>query len=110
MHTHAGQVALRVSGHTAAMHTYMHTHAGQVALRVSGHTAAIALGYTAPVKEGDVVVVTACCGATGSFAVQLAKAAGALHTRAYVHTSMRTYVHICMHAVQVAPRRRVRRN
>ena len=49
----------------------------QVAMRVSGHTAAIALGYTSPVKPGDVVVVTACCGATGSFAVQIAKAVGA---------------------------------
>ena len=51
--------------------------AQQTALRVSGHTAAVALGHTAPVRAGDVVVVTACCGATGSFAVQIAKAAGA---------------------------------
>ena len=51
--------------------------AEQTALRVSGHTAAVALGYTSPVRAGDVVVVTACCGATGSFAAQLAKAAGA---------------------------------
>jgi NADPH:quinone reductase-like Zn-dependent oxidoreductase len=50
----------------------------QVALRVSGHTAAVALGYTRPILAGDVVVVTACCGATGSFAVQIAKAAGAI--------------------------------
>ena len=52
--------------------------AEQSALRVSGHTAAIALGHTSPVREGDVVVVTACCGATGSFAAQMAKAAGAI--------------------------------
>lgn len=51
--------------------------AEQVALRVSGHTAAIALGYTSPVRSGEVCVVTACCGATGSFAAQIAKAAGA---------------------------------
>jgi len=51
--------------------------AEQTAARVSGLTAAVALGHTAPVTSGDVVVVTACCGATGSFAVQLAKAAGA---------------------------------
>jgi len=48
-----------------------------VALRVSGLTAAVALRHTAPVKAGDVVLVTAACGATGSFAVQVAKWAGA---------------------------------
>ena len=51
--------------------------AREVAVRISGLTAAVALGHTAPVKKGDVVVVTACCGATGSFAAQVAKRAGA---------------------------------
>ena len=51
--------------------------AEHVALRISGLTAAVALGHTAPVSPSDVVVVTACCGATGSFAVQIAKRAGA---------------------------------
>ncbi|KAL3914641.1 MAG: hypothetical protein SGPRY_007557 [Prymnesium sp.] len=51
--------------------------AEQAALRISGLTAAVALGHTAAVGAGDVVVVTACCGATGSFATQIAKAAGA---------------------------------
>lgn len=51
--------------------------AEQTALRISGLTAAVSLRRTAPVRKGDVVVVTACCGATGSFAVQVAKAAGA---------------------------------
>ena len=48
-----------------------------VALRISGLTAAVALGRTRAVQQGDVVVVTACCGATGSFAVQEAVARGA---------------------------------
>ena len=48
-----------------------------VALRISGLTAAVALGRTREVQEGDVVVVTAACGATGSFAVQEAAARGA---------------------------------
>jgi len=48
-----------------------------VALRISGLTAATALGRTATISKGDVVVVTACCGATGSFAVQEAVARGA---------------------------------
>lgn len=48
-----------------------------VALRISGLTAATALGRTATINKGDVVVVTACCGATGSFAVQEAVARGA---------------------------------
>jgi len=47
------------------------------ALRVSGLTALVALERTAGVKAGDTVLVTAACGATGSFAVQLAKLAGA---------------------------------
>ena len=42
-----------------------------VALRISGLTAAVALGRTREVQSSDVVVVTACCGATGSFAVQV---------------------------------------
>jgi NADPH:quinone reductase-like Zn-dependent oxidoreductase len=48
-----------------------------VALRISGLTAATALGRTASIGKGDVVLVTACCGATGSFAVQEAVARGA---------------------------------
>ena len=48
-----------------------------VALRISGLTAATALGRTASIGKGDVVLVTACCGATGSFAVQEALARGA---------------------------------
>lgn len=51
--------------------------ASQTAVRISGLTAAVALGHTAPVGPGDVVVVTACCGATGAFGAQLAKRAGA---------------------------------
>lgn len=47
------------------------------ALRISGLTALVALERTAGVKAGDVVLVTAACGATGSFAVQVAKLAGA---------------------------------
>ena len=46
-------------------------------MRISGLTAATALGRTATINKGDVVVVTACCGATGSFAVQEAVARGA---------------------------------
>jgi len=47
------------------------------ALRISGLTALVALERTRPVRAGDVVVVTACCGGTGHFAVQVAKNAGA---------------------------------
>lgn len=47
------------------------------ALRISALTALVALERTCPAKRGDVVLVTACCGGTGHFAVQIAKAAGA---------------------------------
>jgi len=47
------------------------------ALRISGLTALVALERTAKIMAGDTVLVTAACGATGSFAVQLAKLAGA---------------------------------
>jgi len=46
------------------------------ALRISALTALVALERTCPVQSGDVVLVTACCGGTGHFAVQIAKAAG----------------------------------
>ena len=48
------------------------------ALRISALTALVALQRTCPVQAGDVVLVTACCGGTGHFAVQIAKAAGAI--------------------------------
>ena len=47
------------------------------ALRISGLTALVSLERTCPVQKGDVVLVTACCGGTGHFAVQIAKNAGA---------------------------------
>lgn len=47
------------------------------ALRISGLTALVALESTAGIKAGDTVLVTACCGGTGHFAVQIAKNAGA---------------------------------
>ena len=47
------------------------------ALRVSALTALVALTRTCPVQKGDVVLVTACCGGTGHFGVQIAKNAGA---------------------------------
>ncbi len=48
-----------------------------VAATISGTTAAAALYATARVQPGDVVLVTAAAGATGSFAVQIAAQAGA---------------------------------
>ena len=47
-----------------------------VALTISGTVANAALKYVAGMQSEDVVLVTAAGGATGSFAVQLAKAAG----------------------------------
>jgi len=47
------------------------------ALRISGLTALVSLERTCPVQKGDVVLVTACCGGTGHFAIQIAKNAGA---------------------------------
>ncbi|GAB1421855.1 NADPH:quinone oxidoreductase family protein [Anaerolineales bacterium] len=47
-----------------------------VGLMVSGLTAIIALEEIARIKKGETVLVTAAAGGTGSFAVQLAKAAG----------------------------------
>jgi len=46
-------------------------------LPVSGLTASIALEKVGEVKKGDTVLVTAAAGATGSFAVQIAKQMGA---------------------------------
>jgi NADPH:quinone reductase-like Zn-dependent oxidoreductase len=47
-----------------------------VALTISGTVANAALKYVGNMKTGDTVLVTAAAGATGSFAVQLAQAAG----------------------------------
>jgi NADPH:quinone reductase-like Zn-dependent oxidoreductase len=47
-----------------------------VALTISGTVANAALKYVGKMKSGDTVLVTAAAGATGSFAVQLAQAAG----------------------------------
>lgn len=47
-----------------------------LALPVSGLTASIALEEVGQIKAGETVLVTAAAGATGSFAVQLAKSAG----------------------------------
>lgn len=47
------------------------------ALRISGHVAYSALTYNANIRPGDAVLVTAGAGATGSFAVQVAKRRGA---------------------------------
>jgi NADPH-dependent curcumin reductase CurA len=46
------------------------------ALRISGHVAYSALTYKVELNRGDVVLVTAGAGATGSFAVQVAKRRG----------------------------------
>jgi NADPH:quinone reductase-like Zn-dependent oxidoreductase len=48
-----------------------------VACVISGSTAAVALTCTARVQSGEVVLVTAAAGATGSFAVQVAARCGA---------------------------------
>ncbi|EQC42664.1 hypothetical protein SDRG_00392 [Saprolegnia diclina VS20] len=45
-------------------------------LNVCGLTASIALDVTGEMRQGEVVLVTAAAGATGQFAVQLAKLAG----------------------------------
>jgi len=47
-----------------------------VALTISGTVANAALKYVGKMQSGDTVLVTAAAGATGSFAVQLAQAAG----------------------------------
>jgi NADPH:quinone reductase-like Zn-dependent oxidoreductase len=47
-----------------------------VALTISGTVANAALKYAGKMQSGDTVLVTAAAGATGSFAVQLAQAAG----------------------------------
>lgn len=47
-----------------------------VAIRISGNVAHAALKYVAEIRPGDVVLVTAAAGATGSFAVQYAKHVG----------------------------------
>ncbi len=49
---------------------------GFAALRISGHVAYSALTYNASIQPDDVVLVTAGAGATGSFAVQVAKRRG----------------------------------
>ena len=46
---------------------------GYAALRISGHVAHASLCYVANIQPGNVVLVTAAAGATGSFAVQYAK-------------------------------------
>ena len=51
--------------------------AGYAALRISGHVAYAALTYNASIQPDDIVLVTAGAGATGSFAVQVAKRRGA---------------------------------
>jgi len=48
------------------------------ALRISALTALVALQRTCPVTSDDTVLITACCGGTGHFAVQVAKAAGSI--------------------------------
>ena len=50
--------------------------AAAVALLTSGLTASVALEQAAQLRPGQVVLVTAAAGGTGSFAVQLAKLAG----------------------------------
>lgn len=47
-----------------------------VSIRISGNVAHASLKYVAGIQEGDVVLVTAAAGATGSFAVQYAKQMG----------------------------------
>ena len=47
------------------------------AIRISALTAFVALTRTCPVQKGDVVLVPACCGGTGHFAIQVAMNAGA---------------------------------
>ena len=49
---------------------------GYAALRISGHVAHASLCYVANIEPGNVVLVTAAAGATGSFAVQYAKQKG----------------------------------
>jgi NADPH:quinone reductase-like Zn-dependent oxidoreductase len=58
------------------------------AVRISGHVAYASLKYTAGLRAGDAVLVTAGAGATGSFAVQVAKHMGC-HVVATCRNSMK---------------------
>lgn len=51
-------------------------HKDYVAIRISGNVAHASLKHVARIQKGDVVLVTAAAGATGSFAAQFAKHVG----------------------------------
>ena len=61
---------------TSQCHPIAKSSKEMTALRISGHVAYAALAHVGHMKKGDVVLVTAAAGATGSFAVQFARDCG----------------------------------